>query len=77
MADTIYDLTETQERFIAIVGIELFYIQARLAGAENIPERRKKQSGDKYGDMLARREQMKELEEEFLPNLQEYVNKPL
>jgi hypothetical protein len=61
---------------VTIIGTEMFKLQARLAGAD-IPPRRRKSKGDEYGEMLERRHQMREWAEEFEPTLKDIVDKPL
>lgn len=72
------DLTPNQELFVARVAEEQIKFQARLAGTkvEDRP-RRARQSDDPYGEMLKRREMMRQMDAEFRKNPEQFLNKPL
>ena len=72
------DLTYNQEIFISLVAAEQIKFQARLAGAEIKDKPRRGKSGtDEYGELLERRARMKQMDEEFSKNMDQFINKPL
>ncbi len=72
------DLTCDQEIFVSLVATEQIKFQARLAGAKIDDKPRRRKSGkDEYGELLERRARMKQMDEEFSKNMEQYVNKPL
>lgn len=51
--------------------------QARLAGADvKDRPRRARRGEDPYGEMLKRREMMRQMDEEFRKNPEQFLNKP-
>lgn len=63
---------------MALVAEELVMFQARLAGADVKDRPRKARKGeDPYGEMLKRREMMKQMDEELSRHPEMFFNKPL
>ncbi|MGB5101054.1 MAG: hypothetical protein WBN94_10720 [Methanothrix sp.] len=71
------DLTANQELFVALVAYEQIKFQARLAGAEIKDSPRRSSKEDRYGELLERRRQMKEMDAEFAGTIEACLNKRL
>lgn len=63
---------------MVLVAEEQVMFQARLAGADvKDRPRRARRGEDPYGEMLKRREMMRQMDEEFRKNPEQFLNKPL